>query len=674
MAATITAVLLLFSVALPSHAEPPVEIPAGTFVVDNAGVLDDAVDDLEQQLSHLRSETGTSLFIVYVENFDDPDQPAEWAEAVAEQKNMGSRDAIFAVATEQRQAIFMASQGSELEGYQQQIYTGFIAPALNDLDWLGAAEGAIEGITGASGNVAETGSSTAGGGISVFPILLILGAGAVLLYVVLAGRSKKKQRRSSAPPTEQLVPLDQLRKQADHLLVAADDSIRSSEQELGFAEAQYGADAIKTFNEDLAAAKVHLSESFRLQQQLDDHIPDTEQDQRAWLGEIINRCGEVNNTLQAHADEFRELRQLEANAETRIEELDEVLERLNQNLSQSMAQIEELSSRYDPAATSQVLDNVSQASERISFARSALVEARTAVASNDRSQAAVLVHGAEDAQDQAEGLLAAIGRSAQSLSQAEQDLREAIQDATAELTQAKAMLDGANRHQLAGPVAALETALTRVQDALAKDKPNPLQLISNLGEASEPLSAQLDSLRDQAEQDRHARSQLQAVLRTAQSRISGTEDYIRARRGGVRSSARTRLAEAQRCYDDAVSQSNNQPAAALATAQRAVRLAEQAARMAESDVDNFGGGGGFGGGRQRGPFDGVGGAVLGGILIDSILRGGRSGGGSQGGGFGGFGGFGGGSSGGGFGGGGFGGGFGGGGGGFRGGGGAGGSF
>lgn len=673
MAATLTAVMLMLSVALPSHAEPPVDIPPGTFVVDQAGVLNGAAGDLEEEISELRSETGISLFVVYVEYFEQPENPSEWAAAVAEQKNMSSSDSILAIATEQRQAIFMASDSSDLERYQQDIYTQFIAPELNELNWAGAAEGAIQGILEASSGGSGNSSSGDGGGISIFPVLLLLGAGAVLLYVVLAGRSKKKLQRGVTARTEQPVPLDQLRQQADHLLVAADDSIRSSEQELGFAEAQYGKESIKTFSEDLAAAKVHLSESFRLQQQLDDHIPDTEQDQRSWLGEIINRCGEVNNSLQAHADEFRELRKLESNAEARIEELDQELEPLNQQLSQNVSLIEDLSTRYDPAATSQVLDNVSQASERISFSRSALNEARTAITSGNRSQAAVLVQSAEDAQDQAEVLLAAIGRSAEALSQAERDLGSAIQDATQELAQAKAMIATGNHRQLAGPVAALEAALERVKDSQKQSKPNPLQLISTLNETSQPLSTELDRLRDQAQQDQHARSQLQAVLRTAQSRISGTEDYIKARRGGVRSSARTRLAEAQRCYEDALAQSNTQPTAALATAQRAIRLAEEAARMAESDVNDFGGGGGFGGGQQRGPFDGVGGAVLGGILIDSILRGGRSGGsgGSDGGFFGGgFGGFGGGS-GGGFGGG-SGGGFGGGG--FRGGGGAGGSF
>ena len=95
------------------------------------------------------------------------------------------------------------------------------------------------------------------------------------------------------------------------------------------------------------------------------------------------------------------------------------------------------------------------------------------------------------------------------------------------------------------------------------------------------------------------------------------------------------------------------PAAALAEAQRADALADDAYNEARSDFDDFGRPGGFGGG---------GGNCLGGLIIGSLLGGGR--GGWGGGGFGGGSIGGGGFGGGGFGGGrGFGGGFGGGGGG-----------
>lgn len=674
LAAVVTAVAMLFALALPTHAESPVDIPPGSFVVDNSGVLGGGeANELEEEISKLRSETGVSLFVVFVDQFSNPQDPQQWAADVAERKNMGSNDTILAVATEQRQAQFLTSQSGPLGGAGQQIYTQYIAPELNNLDWLAAAEGAINGIEDAARGTGSRGGSS-GSGFSLVPILLVFAGVAVIGYFVLSRRSKKQVRRGQAQPNQPVqpaIPLDQLRKQADHLLVAADDSIRSSEQELGFAEAQYGSAAIATFTQDLSKAKEHLRESFKLQQQLDDEIPDTEEEQRSWLNEIIRRCQEVNSSLEAHAADFKSLRKLETNAESHISELEAGLEPLNQRLSQSVALLEDLSQRYAPEATSQVLDNASQTSERISFIRSALNQARTAIQNGERSQAAVLVQNAEEAHDQATGLLDAIAKSNEALTNAEADLRAAVAEAEQELSQAKALMGAQGGQRLAAPIAALETALESVKRSMRQGKPNPLALIAALDEAGQPLSNELGTLREKDEQERHARSQLQSVLRTAESRINGTDDYIRARRGGVRSSARTRLAEARRCHEDAVRLSGSDPIQALATAQRAIRLAEEAARMAESDVDSFGGPGGYGGYGQgrRGPFDGLGGAVLGGILIDSILHGGRSSGGHSDGGFfggGGFGGFGGG--GGGFGGGG--GGFGGGGGGFSGGGGS----
>lgn len=673
-AATFMAVTLSLGIGAPAFAEPPVTIAPGDFIVDNSQVLGNDEKSLEEDVKELRNDTGINLFVVYVDEFTDPTSPAKWANEVSVLKNMGTSDALLVVATEQRQAYFAAHQNGPVDAYTQEILSKQILPALGKNDWAGATEGAIKGIS----NVADgkSASSSSGGGFSFFWVVILVGGVAILAYVLLSRKNKKSpgqlsQNRLGQPQQQQLVPLDQLRLQADQLLVAADDSIRSSEQELGFAEAQYGAQAIEVFNKDLQEAKTHLTESFRLQQQLDDHIPDTEEDQRSWLGEIISRCGQVNETLQKHATEFKNLRQLEQNAETRIVEVEQESAPLSQQLSQRVALLEELTTKYDSTAVSQIADNADQASERLVFAASALQQAQGKL-TTDRAQAALLIQNAEEAHDQAEVLLQAITKSAEALRQADTDLESAVALTARDLAQAKALISNGSQPNLAGPVAAVENTLGTIQNSLRGGKHNPLALIAALDDSAKPLAQALGTLRDQAEQDRAAREQLQSLMRTAESRIQGTEDYIRARRGGVRSSARTRLAEAQRSLDEARSLLNSNPTGALNSAQRAIQLADQAAQMAEQDVNGFGGDGGFGGGggfggqRGRGGmFDGVGGAVLGGILIDSILNGGNrggGGGGGNGGGFfggGGFGGFGGGS-GGGFGGGGGGGGFGGG--------------
>ena len=642
----------------PAMAESPVTIPPGDFVVDNSNVLRSDVPQLENQIAQLRKATGYSLFAIYVDEFTSPENPQKWAEAVFNKKNMGTNDAILVVGTESRQAFLGTSDKSPLDDYRQEIFSNEVLPALGDDDWLGAAEGAISGIEAFdNGTLAGSGSSSSSSGFSLFWVMIIIAGGAVVAFMVLSRRRKSKSAQlptGQGPgfpgmPQQQLVPLDQLRRQADQLLVAADDSIRSSEQELGFAEAQYGIESIEVFTQDLVQAKQHLSESFRLQQQLDDDIPDTEQEQRSWLGEIINRCGQVNETLQKHADDFRKLRQLEQNAETRITEVAAEQEPLNQQLSARVAILEQLTDRYDQSAVSQILDNAKQASDRLSFAASALKQASEQLGS-DRANAALLIQNAEEAQDQAEVLLEAINKSATALSQAESDLESAVALASRDVAQAQALVNNGSQPNLAGPVAGVLSALNNIKQSLGS-KHNPLALISQLNEASKPLATSLANLRNQAEQEQAAREQLQSLLHTAESRINGTEDYIRARRGGVRSSARTRLSEAQRAYDDARSQSSRNPSAAVASAQRAIQLADQAASMAEQDVNGFGGGDDFGGGyggrgRGRGGmFDGIGGAVLGGILIDSILHGGHGGNNGDGGGMfggGGFGGFGGG--------------------------------
>ena len=641
----------------PAMAESPVTIPPGDFVVDNSNVLGSDVSQLEDQISQLRKDTGYSLFAIYVDEFTNPENPQDWAEEVFNKKNMGTNDVILVVGTESRQAFLGSSNNSPVNEYRQEIFSNDVLPALSDDDWLGAAEGAIAGIENVdSGAIAGSGSSSSSSGFSFFWVMIIIAGGAVVAFMVLSRRGKSKSaqlptgQRPGFPgmPQQQLVPLDQLRRQADQLLVAADDSIRSSEQELGFAEAQYGKESIEVFTQDLAQAKQHLSESFRLQQQLDDDIPDTEQDQRSWLGEIINRCGQVNETLQKHAEDFKKLRQLEQNAESRITEVAAEQEPLNQQLSARVAILEQLTDKYDQSAVSQILDNAKQASDRLSFAASALKQASEQLGS-DRANAALLIQNAEEAQDQAEVLLEAINKSAAALSQAESDLESAVALASRDVAQAQALVNNGSQPALAGPVAGVLSALNNIKQSIGS-KHNPLALIAQLDQASKPLATSLANLRNQAEQEQAAREQLQSLLHTAESRINGTEDYIRARRGGVRSSARTRLSEAQRAYDDARSQANRNPSAAVASAQRAIQLADQAASMAEQDVNGFGGGDDFGGGyggrgRGRGGmFDGIGGAVLGGILIDSILHGGHGGGNNGdggmfgGGGFGGFGG------------------------------------
>ena len=84
------------------------------------------------------------------------------------------------------------------------------------------------------------------------------------------------------------VSVEELERQASAALVETDDAIKTSEQELGFAKAQFGDAATAEFEQVLAKAKKDLTTAFMLKQQLDDAVPDTEDQVRAWNTQILH--------------------------------------------------------------------------------------------------------------------------------------------------------------------------------------------------------------------------------------------------------------------------------------------------------------------------------------------------------------------------------------------------
>ncbi len=665
-----------------AFADAPVTFPSGDYVIDNAGVLSaEEESELEAAITDLQASQGFTVRVAYVDTFENPSGSVQWAEEVAVANAASADEAVLAVAVDQSEVALVAGEQSGVYSSVQQIRTDYVIPELSADDWLGGGLAAVEGIdqalaggTSADGGTSTGGGSGLGGLVLVGGLVAVAGAGGyMLLKNRSAGSAQRKREEYGYGPVpsaegEVVDPLaalsvEDLRKRAGTLLIAADDAIKSSEQELGFAEAQYGAEAIATFSQDIAAAKQHMGESFKLQQQLDDHIPDTEQQQRQWLGEIIRRCEDVNASLQEHKEDFDALRELERNAPDALRRAQSAADEARRRFSAAEQTLRTLQGRYLDTATTQVSDNIEQARERLAFVDSAATEAQSRMAQDDTGRAVVAVRAAEEAVHQSEVLLDAIDRRAEELAAAERELERALPDSEQDLAQAQAMDRTGQYRDLAGPIAALQSAVTTVRQERQNGRSNPLALLQRLEAAHAQLDAALGGVRDQAENTRRAQDALQHALIAAQSSISGTADYIRARRGGVGSEARTRLAEAERNLDYAVDLQRSDPVTALSHAQQATMLAEQAAQLAEQDVDGFGGGGmGMGmGGRYGGRGgDGMGGALLGGILLGGLLNGGGFGGGHHdGGGFGG--GFGG--DGGSFGGGGFGG-FGGGGGGF----------
>lgn len=649
--------------ALPAAAAGPVTI-GSDHITDQSGVLSASdKSTVQSSLDQLRSDTGLQLYVVYVPTFDNQD-PVSWATATIQASGLGTNDVVLAVATQARRYAMAPQSVTNVSSNQmQQVYTQ-VGQALSRGDWAGAAVTAADGLRSA----ATTGSGSSGGSMpapatssgpgfgSVLLVGLVAIAGIVVLVVALANR--KRMPAPAAPSPDELagLPTAELDRRSGSALVAIDDQLRSSEQELGFAQAQFGNDATKEFATALADGKTKATEAFRLRQALDDDVPDTDQQRRDWTTQILRLCAEVSTALDAQKAAFDEMRNLEDHVEQALDDHAQAAAGLTQRLGPARATLKALAAQYPADALASVAQNPDHAQTLISDVADAIEAGRKAAAEPDhRGEAVGYARAAEAALDHAKTLLDGVDAAGADLAAAGRRIDAAIASITSDLADAARLAPG--DPAVVPQVQAAQQAV-QAASAVRAGTGDPLAALRGLTSAEAALDASLAPMREHEEQGRRALVLLDDTLGRLDSAIRAASDFINTRRGVVGPEARTRLAEGQRLRDAAVAQRGTDPLAALPLAQRAQQYVDDAVAAARQDVDNNQGP--WGGGPRMGGGNNLGGMVLGGLILGSILRGGGGGGGGWGGGGGfggGGGGFGGGFGGGGGGGGGFGGGF-----------------
>ena len=643
-AAAVGVGIALMAAPVAARAEDPVDIE--TQITDQVDALGDRRGEVEAALAELDAEHQLQLFVVYVDSFSGM-HAEDWAAETANRNSMGLNDAVLAVATGEREFGISFDPDYPLSDEQlAEVVTTAIEPPLRENDWAGAAIGAAEGYAAVldgepvpEPEISPGEAEPSAGGIPWVPIAVAAGVGGVGVYAFT--RARRRRETTSAPgqpgPEPGQLSLDELEARAGRLLVVTDDAVKTSEDELGFAIAQFGDEAAAPFAAALQGAKEQLTAAFRIRQQLDDAYPEDDTARRAMLTEIITRCQDANERLDAQAAAFDRLRDLERNAPQVVGEVEQRVTAAEGRLELSAGTVQALGSRYADSALASVATNPQQAAERLRSARESLADARQDLAVSDAAGAAVSVLAAEEAAAQAGQLLDAVERLGADLDQAASGVQAAMAETAQDLAEAKALVAGGQTpSDLTGHVAAAEAALAAVQQEMAAGRYDPLAAIRRVQEVGGRLDQALAAVRDHQQRATRARASLEPALLAARSEISATQDFITTRRGAVGGEARTRLAEAQRHYDEAMAAAPSDPVAALSHAQRADALAEHAGQLARSDVGTFSDSGGLE--ESSGGGGGLGGLVLGGILIDSMF-GGRSGGsGFGGGGFGGSGG------------------------------------
>jgi hypothetical protein len=630
LAAVMMAVLAGLFTATAASATDPVRLGQG-YVTDDAGVLSASDKQaVEARLQTLTENSTADLFVVLVDDFTSPSDYVEWADTVAENNNLGPEQYLLAIATEGRSYYISAAQGGPLSDSRLDDIEEKIQPLLAQDDWAGAIMLAADEIQGDGG----------AGAMRVFLVIAAIVVAALLIWlvVVLVTRARRRAevRRRGAMP-EKPDPADpfssmtdeQVQKQAGAALVQADDALTSSTEELGFAVAQFGDSATAEFTAVIDAAKAKMSEAFDLKQKLDDEIEDTIHDRRAWHIRIIQLCDEIDDILDDNTEAFDALRKLEPNAPQELERVRAERAALQPVLAGAAPALAGLAAAYDQAALSSVADNPAQAQNRAELADRSIEAATQAIAGSQSGPAAFAIRTAEQSVAQATQLVQAITTLGSELAAIETQARALVAELQGDIGTAQQLPDAGGA--IAQAVAATQQQLQLAQAGLGGSSRNPQRVLDALTAANAQIDAAIAQGRESVERARRAQQLLDQTLAQADSEIRSARDFIQTRRGGIGSTARTRLAQAEAALSQAQSLRTTSAEQALSAARSALDLARSAYSSAQSDVSSYdtGWSSGWGGGPYGGSRDsGLGGDILGGI-IGGLLSGGGGGGSSH---------------------------------------------
>lgn len=641
---------------------------AGVFTDGQRGEAESAIESVADDVS---------LWALFVRTTDGTPAP-DYAEEVAALNGLGGNDAVLVVATEDRRyALWVGPLLDEVGDDEIDIILAeAVEPQLAAGEWglavVAAADGLVEALEGTPAQEPEPeqpddGAAAPGDGGGSFPWAAV-GILAAIVAALWIWNRWRSSRAAGLDAEERDRKLGGLARQGNAMLIETDELIRHDAQELGFAEAQFGAAEAKTFREALDAARVELQAAFTARQRLDDATPETPADREALLNEVVARCTKAQELLTTQTERFRQLRDLERRAPELLAALPAAIDAVEARLPDTDAKLEALVADA-PGAARSVRGNQAEARKRIELARTTAAAGSNALAGSDASAAGRAVKAAQDALAQASALLDAIDNQATALADAQAGLPAALEQARADVAAAAEAVEGTTDRSQTDELGGARRKLAGAEAAATGGERDVVKAFWLAREAEAAADAVLAAVQEGEERTARELAAVDAEVQAAAISLDRAEDFVSARRHGVGRQARTRLSEARLSLERALGLRDRDPQAATKAAQRARALADQAYEEASSQFDAGGQGGNvvIGGRRYRTGNDDwgqdIGGAILGGIIGSILSGGGRGGGGGGfgggfggggGGGFGGFGGGGGGgrSSGGGFGGGG----------------------
>lgn len=430
--------------------------------------------------------------------------------------------------------------------------------------------------------------------------------------------SRKQERAQRAQEDAELG------RRAGAALVEVDERLRTTADELMFAELELGRDATRDLREALEAVRRHLGEAFQLHQLNHDEIPDTPEELRTRNARIVQLCDWAEDLLD---DRLQALAEPVARARRAPEIIDGIraqVARDRDRIPRVEAVFLRLDERYSPDAMRKIAGNTREAGQLLDFAVHGADVSTARRESGQREQANLALETAIEASRRATTLLDAVDTFEVEALRAESTLDAIVDDSRQDVASAR---EFRSVPAVAEATVALENELAAL--APAGTRPDPFTELTRLRAANAALDAAVATARERAARPVPPEAHVRHAIDDADRQLGVARTVISGHRGWIGADARTRLAEAERLRLDlgavaATPIAEDDREQALADARRCGQLAAEALHLAQRDIDssrpNDGGWGGQGGGRRGGGSD-LASGILGGLVIGSILDG-----------------------------------------------------
>ncbi len=298
---------LLLAAALATSAVAASPKRLSSQVTDDVGAVSGGAGSVQPALDDLVRAANVQLWVWFTDTTGGL-SAADFATQTAKLNGFGGNDLLLVLAMTDHAYGYWKSDAIPLSNTRLdsilsadlepglrsgQNGAAIVATAAGIRDAMGGSpggQGATPGpvATSSTGGGAGTGTPASGGGSplgTLLVVLLVVALIASLGWWFLYGRKRPAGDGTAGTPGAGTAggPVDDiaamktpaLETLANQALVQTDDAVRDSEQELGFAQAQFGDAEVAPFQAVIADAKGDLAAAFKLRQQLDDEIPRT---------------------------------------------------------------------------------------------------------------------------------------------------------------------------------------------------------------------------------------------------------------------------------------------------------------------------------------------------------------------------------------------------------------